>query len=135
MGIYWKPYIKIASKTSDLALDQLEKSIKILEHRRELLIKNMNKRAAVSRAKSLGIKSILNNEAEFRILLNERIIQEVRKNKLRHIDLADISMIPRTRITGIMNGHLKSVSTDALIKILNTLGLKLAVQLEYPSDV
>ncbi len=86
-------------------------------------IKKRNRAAARKRAKALGIISVVGVEKIIRNDLNERIIKEVKRRKLTHVETRNITLVPRTKITAIMNRNLKEASIDLLIRILSCLGV------------
>lgn len=93
-------------------------------------IKEMNQKAARKRAKKLGIKSIPDSGIKIRSQLNERIIQEVKRRKLRHADVRSISLVSRPRFTAIMNRNLHEVSIDLLVRILSFLGVSVNIHFD-----
>jgi predicted XRE-type DNA-binding protein len=86
----------------------------------------MNKRAALKRAEMAGLKPVAAYR-ELKTLINEKVIYTVKKERLRHIDVADFSMIHRPRITRIMNRHLEKVSIDCMFQILDALGVHIEI--------
>ena len=54
--------------------------------------------------------------------LTKEIIKAISKEELTHKEVADLSGVPRSAVTGIINGSLQKVSIDRLIRILGTLG-------------
>lgn len=133
MGAYIKPIRKIISKTGEIAFSQLDKELIELEIHRDQFVQELNHKAALKYARILGLKPI-NDSVGIRELLNQRIICEVKSRKLRHIDMAAATQMPRTRITAIMNRRLERVSIDCLIQILNILGIQTEIFLKS-SDV
>ena len=107
--------------------DLLDKTIIVKDPNR---IKRINQKAAKNRAEKLGIDSSFVTADKIRNQINERIIQEIKQRKLRHIDVASISLIPRSKITAIMNRKLNKTSTDLLIKILGILGVSISAKFE-----
>ena len=61
---------------------------------------------------------------EVRVQLLNRIIGEVRRRNLTHAEAADLAGTSRTRMTAILNGNLRGISTDLLLRILTSLGLR-----------
>ena len=64
-------------------------------------------------------------EIEFRTQLCFKISQIVKKQGLTHAEVAKKCNASRTRITAIVNGSTKGVSTDMLLRILYNLGYKI----------
>lgn len=91
-------------------------------------IKEINRKAALKRAKNLGIDVVPDVGVKIRSKVNERIIQEIKKRKLKHIEVSSISLIPRTKITAIMNRKLNKISTDSLLILAGSLGISIDVK-------
>ena len=70
----------------------------------------------------LGLGKSDVNEITLRSELNTKIIDIVKKEQLTHEQLAKIVKCPRTRITALLNRNRQSISTDFMIKVLNSLG-------------
>jgi predicted XRE-type DNA-binding protein len=115
------PEIKLAAyiveKTGEKVIEQLNR----IDRRK--VMKKINQTGAKVRAKRLGIVSKKNIEIKIKTNLAARIQQEVRSQKLRHVDVASISLLPRTKVTAIMNNRLRSVSIDLLVRLLGCLGI------------
>ena len=73
-------------------------------------------------AESLGLPSERGLVAEMKAKLTKEIIKAISKEELTHKEVADLSGVPRSAVTGIINGSLQKVSIDRLIRILGTLG-------------
>jgi len=63
-------------------------------------------------------------EGRFRSALAERIAQEVARQKLTHAAVAKLAGTSRSRMTAILNGGLVGISTDLLLRILASLGVR-----------
>jgi predicted XRE-type DNA-binding protein len=63
-------------------------------------------------------------EWRFRSALAERIAQEVARRKLTHAQVAKLAGTSRSRMTAILNGGLVGISTDLLLRILASLGVR-----------
>jgi predicted XRE-type DNA-binding protein len=61
---------------------------------------------------------------EFQIQLANRIAQEVARRKLTHAQAAKLAGTSRSRMTAIINGGLVDISTDLLLRILSSLGIR-----------
>lgn len=76
------------------------------------------------------LAEVLNLEPEdaqawlFRIALAERISREVARRKLTHAQAAKLAATSRSRMTAILNGGLGDISTDLLLRILASLGVR-----------
>jgi predicted XRE-type DNA-binding protein len=73
-------------------------------------------------AESLGLSRERGLVAEMKAKLTKEIIKAISKEELTHKEVADLSGVPRSAVTGIINGSLQKVSIDRLIRILGTLG-------------
>lgn len=60
----------------------------------------------------------------FRRDLSTRIAQEVARQKLTHAQAAKLAGTSRSRMTAIVNGGLVDISTDLLLRILASLGVR-----------
>ena len=54
--------------------------------------------------------------------MNMPLSKAIYKEELTHKEVAELSGVPRSAITGIINGSLQKVSIDRPIRILRTLG-------------
>jgi predicted XRE-type DNA-binding protein len=61
---------------------------------------------------------------DFRIQLANRIAEEVQHRKLTHAEAAKLAGTSRSRMTSIVNGGLVDTSTDLLLRILASLGVR-----------
>jgi predicted XRE-type DNA-binding protein len=61
---------------------------------------------------------------DFQIALANRIAQEVARRKLTHAQAAKLAGTSRSRMTAILNGGLVDISTDLLLRILASLGVR-----------
>jgi predicted XRE-type DNA-binding protein len=61
---------------------------------------------------------------DFQIRLANRIAQEVARRKLTHAQAAKLAGTSRSRMTAILNGGLVDISTDLLLRILASLGIR-----------
>lgn len=66
-------------------------------------------------------------EWEIRAQLARRIAAEVKRRKLTHAQAAKLAGTSRSRMTAIVNGGLPGVSTDLLLRILASFGLRAKV--------
>lgn len=60
--------------------------------------------------------------ADMKANLTQEIIKLVQKKNLTHKEVSDLSGVPRSAITGIINVSLQKVSIERLIRILSSLG-------------
>lgn len=73
-------------------------------------------------AKDLGLPKEAGQIAEIKAKLTGEILKVIEKQDLTHQDVADSSGVPRSAVTGIVNGSLQKVSLDRLVRILNAVG-------------
>lgn len=111
---------KVIQKSGDAIEDGIRKASKS----KRKLMEEVNREAAFWRAVQLGLRPIEKPEVLVREYLNQQIIEEIKKRKLTHAEVADICLTSRPRITKIMNKKLKKISTDHLINILGVLGIQ-----------
>lgn len=61
---------------------------------------------------------------DVRLQLAKRVAQEVARRKLTHAAAAKLAGTSRSRMTAILNGGLVEISTDLLLRILASLGVR-----------
>lgn len=93
------------------------------------MMKSKTYKNATDLALALGLSAEHGIIAEMKASLTKEIIKAIDKKKLTHKDVAELSGVPRSAITGIVNGSLQKVSIDRLIRIVGSLGKK--VELKY----
>jgi len=81
-------------------------------------------KSAEELAELLGLSKEDAVEFELRSKLNRKIIDVVKKRKLTHAALAERAGTSRTRVTALLNGNSKNVSTSLMIRILASLGVR-----------
>ncbi len=74
-------------------------------------------------SKILGLPDSDAIEAEFKAELMTKIRKQVNKLGLTHQQVADISGVGRTTITGIVNCSIQRITIDRLIRVLISLGI------------
>ena len=79
-------------------------------------------------AKVLGLKPAEGMEIEFRSHLNDKIIEVVTKKRLTHSDVARLAHTSRTRVTALLNRNTHDISTDLMLRVLASLGVKVKLQ-------
>lgn len=78
-------------------------------------------------AEILGLSAADAQAMQFQLQLARRIIQEVSRRKLTHAQAAALAGTSRSRMTAILNGNVLDVSTDLLLRILASFGLRAKV--------
>jgi predicted XRE-type DNA-binding protein len=75
-------------------------------------------------AKTLGLSSADAHRWEFRSQLVTKIIEIAEREKITHAEIAKRARTSRTRVTSIANRNIDDVSTDLLLRILESLGYR-----------
>jgi len=86
--------------------------------------KNIIARSAEELAEALGLSAEDAVEMDIRSELNAKIIEVVKKKRLTHAAVAQLAHTSRTRVTALLNGNTKNVSTSLMIRILAALGVR-----------
>ena len=81
-------------------------------------------------ARGLGIDSKYGELAELKAKLTKEIIKAIRKQELTHLEVSELSDVPRSAITGIVNGSLQRITVDRLIRILSSLGKSISFKVK-----
>lgn len=89
-------------------------------------VKRVSAENAMELADILGLSPADGAEIEFSIDLNNKIIEIIEKTGLTHVEVARLTGIGRTKITGIMNRNLYEISIKTLIRVLAGLGYKVS---------
>ncbi len=89
--------------------------------------KSIITRGAAELAKELGLSPSHGYRWELRQELVAKIIEAVEKSDITHATLAKKAKTSRTRITSILNRNIDDVSTDLLLRVLETLGYRVTV--------
>ena len=80
-------------------------------------------------AKDLGLYPKMGELAELKAKLTLEIIKAIENKGLTHKEVAELSGIPRSAVTGIVNGSLQKVSMDRLVRVLFSLGNKVSIRI------
>jgi predicted XRE-type DNA-binding protein len=75
-------------------------------------------------AEILGLTPADAQDWEIRGQLAERIALEVKRRKLTHAQAAKLAGTSRSRMTAIVNGSLPDISTDLLLRVLASFGVR-----------
>ena len=67
-------------------------------------------------------------EIEIRSELNDKIIEVVKKRALTHDQVARLAHTSRTRVTAILNRNTQDISTDLMLRVLASLGIRAKLQ-------
>jgi predicted XRE-type DNA-binding protein len=74
--------------------------------------------------KLLGVSAEESAAVELRISMLKKIVAEVARQNLTHAQAAERTGTSRSRMTTILNGAIRDVSTDLLLRILASLGIR-----------
>lgn len=81
-------------------------------------------------ASDLGLDPQLGEIAEVKALLTKEIQKSIDKQGLTHQEVAELSGVPRSAITGIVSGSLQKVTVDRLMRVLASLGKTISVKIK-----
>jgi len=76
----------------------------------------------------LGLTPADGLEIEIRGELNNKIIDVVKMKGLTHDQVARLAHTSRTRITAILNRNTQNISTDLMLRVLASLGIRAKLQ-------
>lgn len=93
-------------------------------------MKNKRYKNSSDLAKDLGLSKEVGQIAEIKTKLTGEILKVIEKKDLTHQDVADSSGVPRSAVTGIVNGSLQKVSLDRLVRILNAVGKTIDIRVK-----
>ena len=91
-------------------------------------VKPVVARNARELAKALGLTPADGFEIEFRSDLNDKIIEVVLERELTHAQVAKLAHTSRTRVTAILNRNTQDISTDLMLRVLASLGVRARLQ-------
>jgi len=78
----------------------------------------------------LGLDQADAREMEFKLELNNQIIDIVKKMKLTHEKVAKLAGSSRTRMTALLNRNTKDISIDLMLRVLSSLGYKATLKIK-----
>ena len=81
-------------------------------------------------ANDLGLSKERGAIADMKAKLTKEIIKTINRMEITHQEVADLSGVPRSAITGIANGSLQKVTLDRLVHILNALGKTIELRIK-----
>ena len=87
-------------------------------------VKSAVARNAAQLAALLGLTPSDGLEIKIRSDLNDKIIEVVKKRGLTHEQVARLAHTSRTRVTAILNRNTQDISTDLMLRVLASLGVK-----------
>lgn len=86
--------------------------------------KSITTRTAEELALALGLSAGDGLEIQIRSDLNHKIVNVVKRKKLTHAQVAKLAGTSRTRITALLNHNTQDISTDLMLRVLGSLGVK-----------
>ena len=90
----------------------------------------MKKTSAKKFSKDLNISKARGLEAVIRAGLIHEINKIVKKKKLTHEKIAELSGMGRSSVTGILSGSLQKVTIDRILKIIEAVGLEAEIKVK-----
>ena len=81
-------------------------------------------------ATMLGISRARSTEAVIKAKLIKGIQDKIRVNNITHLELAELSGLPRSAVSGILSGSLQKVTIDRLLRMVDGLGMEVEVRLK-----
>lgn len=79
-------------------------------------------KTAADLARAFGLTAADAAEIGLRSELNSKIVNEVKRRRFTHAEVARMAKTSRTRVTAILNRNTKDISTDLLLRVLYALG-------------
>lgn len=79
-------------------------------------------------AELLGLSRAEGLEIEIRSDLNDKITEVIHSKGLTHAQVAKLAHTSRTRVTAIVNRNTQDISTDLMLRILSSLGVRAKIQ-------
>jgi len=92
--------------------------------------KSQETKNAEELADYLGLDSVDAAEMEFKLELNNQIIEIVKKKKLTHEQVAKLASSSRSRMTALLNRNTKDISIDLMLRVLSSLGYKATLKIK-----
>ena len=80
--------------------------------------------------RDLGVTPERINIAKIKTKLKKRIIQEIYNQDLSAADVAEISGLSRTTVSGVIHGSLVSVSLERLIRLASAVDLSVELNIK-----
>ena len=93
-------------------------------------MKSKSYRSITDLAIDLGLSENRGDMAIIKANLTKEIIKAINKKKVTHQEVADLSGVPRSAITGIINGSLQKITIDRLVRVINSLGKKIELKIK-----
>ncbi len=88
----------------------------------------MKKSSATDLADQLNISKARGLEAVMKARLISAVQKEAARRNLTHAQLAKVSGLPRSAVTGILSGSLQKVTIDRVLRLVEAAGLEAEVK-------
>jgi predicted XRE-type DNA-binding protein len=88
----------------------------------------MKKTSAAALAKELNIPKSRGLEAVIKAQLISAVLREADRRSLTHAQLAKLSGLPRSAVTGILSGSLQRITIDRVLRLVEAAGLEAEVK-------
>ncbi len=79
---------------------------------------------------AIGLDRTRSLQAEIKAQLTGALIKEIQRKNLTHGEVAEMSGVARSTVTGIVNGSLQSVSIDRILRVLTGLDMSIEVKVK-----
>ncbi len=90
----------------------------------------MGKTSTHQLARKLRIPAYRGIEAIFKAKLLGAVIDETKRQRLTHAELAKRSGLPRSAVTGILSGSLQKITLDRVLRLVQGAGLTAEVRVK-----
>ena len=81
-------------------------------------------------AEAIGLPKEYGKIAELKAELIQVILKKKNKTHITHQEIAELSDMPRSAVTGILNGSVQKVSIERLIRISYAIGMKVELKIK-----
>jgi predicted XRE-type DNA-binding protein len=81
-------------------------------------------------AKSIGLPKEYGEIAELKAKLIQIIVKKMSENKITHQEIFELTNVPRSAVTGILNGSVQKVSIERLLRISYAIGMKVELKIK-----
>lgn len=122
------PHILAEAATKKLA-EKIDDKLAVYEGKQSERRKTNRKKTSEKYAIKLGFHPIVGQIDLLKNIITEQIRNEVRRTRIRHIDLSGMTGIKRPNITKILNFHLENVSIDLLVAVASALQISITMSL------
>jgi len=78
----------------------------------------------------LGISRARSTESIIKAKLIKGIQDKIRVKNITHLELAELTGLPRSAVSGILSGSLQKVTIDRLLRMVDGVGMEVEVRLK-----